>query len=58
MYKNLKTSAVECLENGNQHMYRTTFFTMKVIKNYNISKIMPVRHRDMGCESTIDKNKL
>ena len=34
MYKNLKAPAVECLENGNYHMYRkpfpakTTFFKM------------------------------
>ena len=25
MYKNLKTPAVECLENGNYHMYRKLF---------------------------------
>ena len=25
MYKNLKTLAVECLENGNYHMYRKLF---------------------------------
>ena len=33
MYKNLKIPAVECLENGNYHVYRklsckTTFFKM------------------------------
>ena len=27
MYKNLKTPAVECLENGNYHVYRKLFPT-------------------------------
>ena len=39
MYKNLKTPAVECLENGNLHIYRKLFcqtqhcFLQK--RNYN-----------------------
>ena len=37
MYKNLKTPAVECLENGNYHVYRKLFQAKQ-----HVSKGIPV----------------
>ena len=32
MYKNLKTPAVQCLENGNYHMYRKLFHAKQLFE--------------------------